>query len=185
MALAPSMSAFMFKPENQRLKMHCSAYFHGENARWLGALFSAAVAIQAADAHIKLDGVATLLNPRPDQSQHPVSGTRKEPDDMLNVIEAVFAPQGRGPSSFGKGDFASALAMEPSPWVLANGDDSGMTAEFPFPGCMPPTNYLEGERRRKASPITRRRFLHTQVTGKLTRDEWRRACKPVEFCRSG
>jgi hypothetical protein len=33
--------------------------------------------------------------------------------------------------------------MEPSPWVLANGRESGMTAEFPFPGCMPPTALLK------------------------------------------
>ena len=62
---------------------------------------------------------------------------------MLNVIAALFAPQGRGHSSFGKDDFASALAMEPSPWILAMGGYSGMTAEFPFPGCMPPTALLK------------------------------------------
>ena len=142
-AFGASMSAYVFQPQNQRVKMHCSALFHLENAQWLGALFSAALAIQAADAHIKLDGAAGLLRASPDESQHPVSGARKEADDMLNVIETLFAPQGRGPSSFGKDDFASALAMKPSPWVLANGDDSGVTAEFPFPGCMPPTALLK------------------------------------------
>jgi len=142
-ALGASMSAYVFQPENQRLKTRCSAPFHQENAQWLGALFSAAVAIQAADAHIKLDGAASLLRARPDESEHLASGARKEPDDMLNVIETLITPQGRGPSRFGKNDFASALAMKPSPWVLANGGDSGITAEFPFPGCMPPTALLK------------------------------------------
>jgi hypothetical protein len=142
-ALGASMSAFVFHPGHQRLTMHCAADFHPENAEWLSKLFSAATAIQAADAHTKVDRAATLLLGRPDESQHPVNGARKEPDDMLNVIEALFAPQGRGPSAFGKEDFASALAMEPAPWVLANGDESGMTAEFPFPGCMPPTALVQ------------------------------------------
>ena len=141
-ASGASMSAYLFETVNQRLKMHCSASFHGENAQWLGALFSAAVAIQAADAHIKLDGAVTLFRASPDETQHPVSGVRKEPDDILNVIEALFAPQGRGPSKFGNDDLASALAMKPSPWVMANGDHSKMTAEYAFPGCLPPTALL-------------------------------------------
>ncbi len=142
-AFGVSMSAFVFQPEDQRLTMHCAADFHAENVQWLSVLFSAAVAIQAADAHIKVDRAATLLGARADESHHLLSGRRKEPDDMLNVIEALFAPEGRGPSTFGKEDFASAQAMEPSPWVMANGNDSGMTAEFPFPGCMPPTALLK------------------------------------------
>jgi hypothetical protein len=142
-AFGVSMSAFVLQPGTECLTMHCAADFHAENGQWLGTLFSAAVAIQAADAHIKVDGAATILGGRPDESRHPASGTRKEPDDMLNVIEALFTPEGRGPSALGKEDFVSALAMEPSPWVLANGGDSEMTVEYPFPGCMPPTALLK------------------------------------------
>lgn len=99
------MSAFVFQPEHQRLVMHCAADFHAENAQWLSALFSAAVAIQVADAHIKVDEVATLLRANSDESHHLSSGTREELNDMLNVIDVLFAPGGRGPSAFGQSDW--------------------------------------------------------------------------------
>src|SRR5207245_4047671 len=92
-----SMSAFRWEPDEGRVCLHCSAYVHPETFEIVKTLFGAAVALQAADAHIKVDAVAHLLRGEPDVSVHPVSGPRSSMDDMLNVVEQMFAPAGRGP----------------------------------------------------------------------------------------
>ena len=34
------------------------------------------------------------------------------------------------------------MELNPKPWLMANEGENGLTAEFPFPGCMPPTALL-------------------------------------------
>ena len=61
---------------------------------------------------------------------------------MLEVI-AWYAQQGTAAAALSGDVFESAIKSSPSrPWVMANADDNGLTAEFPFPGCMPPTALL-------------------------------------------
>jgi hypothetical protein len=105
---------------------------HPQNLTWLSRLFLAAVGLQAADAHIKAQGLATVLGGEPDTSPHPRTGWRPRADEMLGVVEQVFAPQGRGPSPFTHFDFKAALRLEPRPWVPATGNGAGLTAELPF-----------------------------------------------------
>ena len=137
------MNALLFKLADRRLALHCAADFHAGNASWLSGVFSTAAAIQTATANSKANGTAPMLGAKPDESNHPSSGPRDTQDDMLDVVDLIFAPLGRGPSSFVKEDFSSLLQIEPSPWVMANGRDSGISAEFPFPGCIPPTALLQ------------------------------------------
>jgi len=33
--------------------------------------------------------------------------------------------------------------IKANPWLMATESEEGLTAEFPFPGCMPPTALLE------------------------------------------
>jgi hypothetical protein len=132
-----SLGAFVWLPERRRIVLRCAACFHAGNLAWLQPLFLAAVGIQAADAHIKVDGLADLLGGKPDASAHPRSGPRPEPDDMLNVIAAVFAPGGAGPSPWTGADFKAAADMTPRPWVLATADDAGLTAEYPLARDLP------------------------------------------------
>ncbi len=82
-------------------------------------LFSTACALQAADAHIKVDGLAKVLGGEPAGSDHPTSGPRAEGDNMLSVIEQLFAPRGAGPAPFSAGEFAAAARSQVLPWVEA------------------------------------------------------------------
>jgi hypothetical protein len=132
-----SLSALVWDPQRWRLTLRCSVYVHRQSLPWVRQLFAAAVAIQAADAHIKVAELPRFLGGEPDVSAHPASGWRHQPDDMLEVIARVFAPQGRGPSPFTEADFKTALRMQPRPWVLATGNGAGMAAEFPFRGDVP------------------------------------------------
>jgi len=127
-----ALNAFVWNPWEARLSYRSSAYFHQGNFEWLQRLLLAAVGMQVADAHIKVDTLAGLLGGTPDESIHPISGRRDEMDDILNVIESLVVPRGEGPSPFTEEDLRTAAEIEPSPWALVNHDEAGMTAEIPF-----------------------------------------------------
>jgi len=116
---------------------HTAAYFHAGTRAWLQPLFLAAVGVQVADAHIKVDTLARVLGGKPDVSAHPRSGPRREPDDLLDLIPTVIAPAGAGISPWVQQDFEAAAELRPRPWVLANADAAGITAELPFTGNRP------------------------------------------------
>jgi len=116
--------------------MHAAMTVYQENLQWAKHLFLSVVGIQAADAHIKI-GLGEVFHAEPDASAHPTNGRRSQPDDTLDIIRSVFVPQGQGPAPFVAAEFEAALAMDPTPWVLANADGTGLTAEFPFSGGRP------------------------------------------------
>src|SRR5437867_1346133 len=131
-----SMSALIWNPDDGHLRLHCSAYVHKETLATVKNLFSCAVALQAADAHIKVDGLAQLVGGEPDASSHPMSGPRSAMDDMVNVIERLFAPLGQGPAPFTPRDFEAATRMQPASWREAESTPSGLrallhSADFP------------------------------------------------------
>ncbi|MFB3777885.1 MAG: hypothetical protein ACE141_09740 [Bryobacteraceae bacterium] len=144
-----AMSGFVWNRERGTVKLSCSAYCHSENAGWLTQLLSAAVAMQCADAHIKAGLLPQFLGSQVDRSSHPRNGLRPEPDDMLHVIEEMFAPEGRGPSAFGPEDFSEACGAL-APYALAHADESGLTAEFAFSGSAPAVGISNGIARETA-----------------------------------
>src|SRR6266566_1423569 len=73
--------------------------------------------LQAADAHIKVEGLARLLGGVPATSNHPTSGPRPEADNMLSVIEQLFAPRGASPGPFSERDFAASAGSPMLPWI--------------------------------------------------------------------
>jgi hypothetical protein len=98
---------------------------------------ASAAGTQVADAHIKADGLARELGGALDVSAHPRSGPRREPDDLLDLIATVIAPAGADASPWAETDFKAAADMRPRPWVLANVDAAGITAELSFTGNRP------------------------------------------------
>lgn len=123
-----TMNAYVWHPDRETVSLACSIYAHEENLRYSMHLAKAAVAMQAADAHLKAEGLTEFLGGRPDESQHPSSGQRHEPDDMLNAV-AMFARSGRGISLYGP-DLAEINAMLAANGILATEGQFGMTAEF-------------------------------------------------------
>ena len=110
---------------------------HRGTARWGGDLFQHAVATQACEAEMIAEAYAADFGGRIARSNHPSSGPRPTPDDMLNAISLLYAPAGEGPSAFGEEEFRAAADLDPSPSVLSNAGETELTAEFPFFGSEP------------------------------------------------
>ncbi|MHB8516319.1 MAG: hypothetical protein ACYC9X_11225 [Dehalococcoidia bacterium] len=126
-----TLSSYVYDADSGCITARCSAYVHEENSEWLSSLLSAAVAIQAADAHIKTP-MAELLGGRPAFSAHPQSGQRPDADDMLDVIEVLFAPKGRQASAFGEQDVQLAEETLQKLGAVTSSSGSGLTAEVAF-----------------------------------------------------
>ena len=136
-----TLNRYFYDAASMRITLRCCAYFHAENAGWQATYFTNAVAIQAAQAHAELPHCSELFGAPPDETRHP-TGIRTNPDDMLNVLE-VFKQKGQEPSAFIGEECARIERMSPSPFLMANSDNSGATVEFPFPGCIPATTMLQ------------------------------------------
>lgn len=130
-----TMSACVWDRDQKTVSLVCTIYAHDENARFAAHLAKGAVAIQAADAHLKVDGLAEVFHARPNESRHPLSGARSEPDDMLNAID-MFAKIGRGTSPYGS-NLERVIDVLSSLGVLATGGAFGLTAEFDFSDARP------------------------------------------------
>jgi hypothetical protein len=137
-----SLSAYVWNPETKKISLRSSAYFHSQNFPWLSVFFLSVVSLQAAEAHLQPDALAKLVGGEVDESAHPTNGFREQKDEMLDVIPLLYAPWGKNPSQFTREDFHAAMELDPKPWLMANEGEKGLTAEFRFPGCMPPTALL-------------------------------------------
>jgi hypothetical protein len=138
-----SLSAYVWNPQTKKISLRSSTNFHAQNFHWLSVFFLSSVSLQAAEAHLQPYALAKLIGGEVDESAHPKNGFREKRDEMLDVIKLLYAPEGNNPSRFTKEDFHAAMKLNPSPWLMANEDEKGLTAEFPFPGCMPPTALLK------------------------------------------
>lgn len=75
-----SLSGPIRDPQEPKLvKLAASVYVHEGTLSWFSRLFSLAVVIQAADAQIKAEGMADLIQAKPAKSAHPKSGVRQNP----------------------------------------------------------------------------------------------------------
>ena len=137
-----NLSAYVWNPQTKKISLRSSAYFHSQNFPWLSVFFLNAVSLQAAEAHLQPDALAKLVGGEVDESAHPQNGFRAKRDEMLDVITLLYGPMGRNSSRFTTEDFHEVMRLDPKPWLMANEGEEGLTAEFPFPGCMPPTALL-------------------------------------------
>lgn len=128
-----SLNSFIWNPISNRIVVRCAAGISSDSVGWMRPVFAAAVGIQVSDAHIK---AANTLNDfaggEIDVSAHPEHGPRPDMDEMVNIIEAMFAPIGGKLSPFRQADFDEAARIMPNPSLLSNVGKSGLTAEFPY-----------------------------------------------------
>lgn len=134
---AAAMNALVLDREARTLFLSCHMVAHREILDWAVPLFMGAVAMQAAEAHAAAGPLSELLGCEPDESAHPVSGPREEPDEMLSVTQTLFAPTGQGPSRFPSSELEEIAEIDSGPSVLSNASNGRLTAEFPFHGATP------------------------------------------------
>lgn len=106
-------------------------YVHEQTADWVPHTFAAAAIIQPVIAQIQAGFISGLVEGEPFISKHPSSGKRAEMDDMLNVIEHVYAPEGQKENSWkNSGEFEEVAKFFNGVDGFSMADPSGLTSEF-------------------------------------------------------
>ena len=130
-----TLSALVWERESAEIVLHTAAYVHARNVSWLLPLLNAAVVLQTAEAHAQVDELASHFEAEPAETNHPSSGRRRDPDDILDVLGTVYGRVGSARSPFTEADFEATTQMEPRPWTKAEQDGLGFTAELNLPGA--------------------------------------------------
>lgn len=126
-------SALVIDPDARTIRSVASMWTHEQTSQIVARSFSVVAAIQVAQAQAQGPMLAPLVDGELALSEHPDSGPRPEPDEMLGLLELV-ASDGANPSLWVGAEMATALEMVQSvPIVtLATGDETGMSIEVPF-----------------------------------------------------
>ena len=128
-----SSYAMMLDTVARRISLCSSVALHEQNAEWIVHYFSALSIIQPIDAQSRAEVCAEMLGGTPDTSCHPSSGVRVTHDDMLNLIDAVYRPQGREPSRWvTSGEFEQIPSMLMKYGFFSTGGKDGLSAELSF-----------------------------------------------------
>jgi hypothetical protein len=117
----------------RRVRLCSSVLLHEQNANWLVPHFAGLAIIQPIDAQIRAHQWAEILGGTPDESSHPASGVRTQSDDMLNIIKAIYRPQGEDPSRWiASNEFEQVTALLRNGDIFAMNGKTGLTAEVSF-----------------------------------------------------
>lgn len=126
-----STGAMIFDAANSVVRLHSSMFVHEGTVSWVPHTFATATIIQPIEAQIRAQDFAEFFGGEPDLSSHPVSGRRRKMDDMLNVIEHLYAPQGRNePPWANSGEFEAIAAFFNQSNSNSTAGVTGLTAEF-------------------------------------------------------
>jgi hypothetical protein len=126
-------SAIVLDAEAQTVRSVSSMWVHGGSRDWVARSFSVIAAIQVAQAQQQAMMLAPLVDGEPALSEHPDSGPRPEPDQMLGLLDIVRA-DGAARSRWAGEDMVGALRqVRALPIVvLATGDEAGLAIEVPY-----------------------------------------------------
>lgn len=129
-------AAFVWDRAGCRLICHLGASVHSETVGWRPAQVAdyAILALRTCEEYA--DRLAELLHGRVPVWQHPASGYRAEPDEMLFVTERAFAPEGNKPSRFADVQEMAVVYkdVENTPYFSAGANEAGVCIEVPFGG---------------------------------------------------
>lgn len=128
-----SMSAVLWHPPQRKVRLGYSAVFHAGNAPWLTKVFYTAATIQAAEANIRAEAFAEVLECTPDWSAHPVNGFRQKPDDLM-CIHGFFLAEHSDRSLYTERDMQEAVRELRAHGTTSFATGTMLTAEFPFFG---------------------------------------------------
>lgn len=126
-----SVAAMVFDATKKTIRLRSSMFVHEGTTSWVPHTFSTATIIQPIEAQIRAQEFAKFLGGEPDVSSHPGSGNRIAMDDMLNVVEHVYAPLGQQePPWANSGEFEEAAALFNRSNSFSSAGGTGLTAEF-------------------------------------------------------
>jgi hypothetical protein len=129
-----STSAAVLDATQRTLRLWSIMYLHQETAESVTKFFSGVAILQPIEAQIRAAEFSrTLLGGRADTSAHPTSGPRRDGDEMLRVVEDIYAPAGQERSCWsGSEEFEQVAGVLNQGNCFATPDADGLTAEFSF-----------------------------------------------------
>ena len=132
-AHAVTLSAFVLDTDGT-LRLVTSAVVHADTLWFALDLFALVASMQAADAQLKAAATPDMLSGgRCSPSTHPTSGVRREADRLGAVLAELAANQDVGaPSTWAGDEMAGAHRTLSTTSVLAHGEATSVTAEFPY-----------------------------------------------------
>jgi hypothetical protein len=137
-SLATSTYSMQYPPageiraeKNRKLSLFSSVYVSPELLQWLPQFFAREAIVQVANAEATSVALSEAVGGEPDLLP---SGRNKSPDDILNVVSAVYVPEGKERGRWSNTDefvkFAETYGRSDA--CFGNGDKSGLTLETPF-----------------------------------------------------
>lgn len=131
------MHAYVWNRARRTIQLVSVGVVNEETAHWSARQMAGLMALQGQIAHEEVERWAKVIGARPAWSHHPRQGPRPKPDDMLHVIEGVFARHSDKPSLFRTEEFEATVAGLHSYAIPSACGPDAMTAEFPFFGKTP------------------------------------------------
>lgn len=128
-------NAYTFVPTARTIVATAVAYVHEETLQWRAQQFGALAILQLCLAESETTWLAVKTGGRVAVAAHPSSGARKEPDDMLNVLDGVFAPSGWQVSRFADKFELEAIAemtRHSSNAASLGADETGLSLEVSY-----------------------------------------------------
>lgn len=95
-----SYGAFVYLPDIRAVRMMLSNIVHAETTGWRPTEHAIAHILSLAIIEREVNALADRLGGKVAQRSHPLSGLRRTPDDLLNVVEELYTPAGVEPSKF-------------------------------------------------------------------------------------
>ncbi len=95
-----SNGTFIYLADTLSVRMMFSNIVHSETTGWRPTEHATAHILSLAITEREVDALAERLGGKVAQWSHPLSGPRRTPDELLNVVEQLYAPAGVEPSRF-------------------------------------------------------------------------------------
>lgn len=125
---------YVYDPETHGIDSVQSGVVHEQTSGWRPELLASYFIVQLCHAEEDAPVLRRALGGRLATSRHPTHGRRKEPDDMLNAVRAVFLPIGESKNAFADKFEFDTICEQVNRINAASfgGSDSGVAIEVPF-----------------------------------------------------
>jgi hypothetical protein len=126
--------AWVHEQQTGHLRLWASLWVHAEVFEQRLRDLATSAVLQITDAQLRAPMLENQFDETADVSEHPTSGHRSVPDELLQVVTQVLAPAGENASAWdGTGEFEQTTdAFNERNSALGSADSSGLTLEFAF-----------------------------------------------------
>jgi hypothetical protein len=129
-----SMSGLVYDAKTRRLDLCSLVLVHDDTSEWMQRLIGVSAVLQIFEAEGAAKALVRRTGATEATSGHPTSGMRTTPDEMASIAQSVVVPLGQKPCAWTSTEFKDVVdkCMQGPPSLLATGDGTGYTVEFPW-----------------------------------------------------